>query len=182
MATKKKNPLQELFDACPYVATSDFEIKNFNTSSGVAYSRFVIDSINRIRKIDSDLETEKRTFERNCLLEEKRNLETLLQSEDSSDLLTAVTSWQENERDYWVDYLGKLAAIEILTNDRPSIETITKMVKLPEDDYIKATQICVKLANAIRDATVKAEEAVGVVDTSPATKTAPTKLSLKKVK
>jgi hypothetical protein len=36
------------------------------------------------------------------------------------------------------------------------------MAKLPEDLYIKSTQICVKLANAIKEATVQAEEEIGI--------------------
>ena len=37
------------------------------------------------------------------------------------------------------------------------------MVKLPEANYVKATQICVKLANTIKQATESAEKEVGVV-------------------
>lgn len=183
MATKKKNanPLQDLFDICPFIGTSEFEVKNFNAPTSTSYARFIIETVNRIRKIDSDLETEKRTFERNCLLEEKSKLEKLLQNEDNVKLLTSVSTWEDSEREYWVDYLGKLAAIEILTSDRPSVDTMTKMVKLPEDDYIKATQICVKLANAIREATVKAEEEIGVIAQAPSA-SGPKKLALKKVK
>jgi hypothetical protein len=65
------------------------------------------------------------------------------------------------------------------------METMTKMVKLPDDAYIKATQICVKLANAIKEATIMAEQEIGInADeandlTSP---TEPKKLKLKKVK
>lgn len=185
MATKKKNanPLQDLFDACPYISTSEFETKNFNAPTNTSQPRFVIETVNRIRKIDSDLETEKRTFERNCLLEEKSKLEKILQAEDSVKLITLISTWEDYEREYWVDYLGKVAAIEILTNDRPSIDTMTKMVKLPEDDYIKATQICVKLANAIKEATVKAEQEIGIVEQTPTSApTGPKKLALKKVK
>jgi hypothetical protein len=67
------------------------------------------------------------------------------------------------------------------------METMTKMVKLPESAYIKATQICVKLANAIKEATVMAEQEVGIdigpgAGPDPEPPTQPKKLKLRKVK
>lgn len=190
MATKKAktevNPLSAIYDICPYFSQSDFERDNFNISTGVSYPRFIIDTVNRIRKIDSDLETEKRTFERNVLLDEKQQLETLLSNEDQSKIEVSLKNWQQVEQEYWVNHLGKIAAIEVLTIGKPSLETMNKLVKLPEDAYITATQICVRLANAIKGATVRAEEAIGVKEqnqTAPAeTPTTPKKMSLRKVK
>lgn len=185
MATKKSkaedNKFQAIFDLCPHFNRSEFELTNFSVSSGVSYPRFIIDVINRIRKINSELETEKRTFESNVLLEEKQQLEDLLSKQDSNKMETSLKNWQSVEQEYWVNYLGKVAAMEILTIGKPSIETMDKMVKLPEDAYVTATQVCVRLANAIREATVKAEEAVGVVRPQENTD-APKKLVLKKVK
>jgi hypothetical protein len=185
MATKKSKEntkLQAIFDLCPHFNKSEFELSNFSVSTGVSYPRFVIDTVNRLRKVDSDLETEKRTFERNVLLEEKKQLEEFLESQDASKVETALKNWQSVEQEYWVNYLGKIAAIEILTFGKPSLETMDKMVKLPEDAYVVATQVCVRLANAIREATVKAEEAVGVFTEQPTADSAPKKLVLKKVK
>jgi hypothetical protein len=69
---------------------------------------------------------------------------------------------------------------------------MTKMVKLPEDLYIKATQICVTLANKIKEATIKAEQEIGVSDeeyyADPSvglpkdSNATPSKLVLKKIK
>ena len=196
MATKKTSAkstdkFEELFESCPYHVLSEFETENFNSQLGSAYSRFIIDTINRVRKIDSNLETETRTFEKKCLNEEKSKLLKILEQQDTSKLTNAVTDWQSTEQDYWVNFLGKQAAIELLTFGRPTVETMSKMVKLPEELYIKATQICVKLANAIKSATTSAEEAIGVVNThnitpvnntASAESTTPKKLLLKKIK
>ena len=196
MATKKTSAkstdkFEELFESCPYHVLSEFETENFNSQLGSAYSRFIIDTINRVRKIDSDLETETRTFEKKCLNEEKSKLLQILDQQDTAKLTNAVTDWQSTEQDYWVNFLGKQAAIELLTFGRPTVETMSKMVKLPEELYIKATQICVKLANAIKSATASAEEAIGVVNTPNSTpvnntasaeQTTPKKLLLKKIK
>jgi len=193
MATKKTSAkstdkFEELFESCPYHVLSEFETENFNSQLGSAYSRSIIDTINRVRKINSDLENETRTFEKKCLDEEKLKLLQILDQQDITKLTDAVTDWQSTEQDYWVNFLGKQAAIELLTFGRPTVDTMSKMVKLPEELYIKATQICVKLANAIKSATTSAEEAIGFVNTTPTTttttpaETAPKKLLLKKIK
>ena len=64
---------------------------------------------------------------------------------------------------------------------------MSKMVKLPEDMYIKVTQICVRLANTIKETTVRAEEEIGVIqqprDDVPAStaESGPRKINLKKI-
>lgn len=179
---------KELFELCPLHVLSDFEQENFNNLSGSSYSRSIIEIINRIRKIDSDVEIQIGTFEKQCLQQEKTNLLEILNQQDLAALTDAVKNWQGDEQDYWVNFLGKQAAIELLTFGRPTVETMNKMVKLPEDLYIKSTQICVRLANAIKEATAAAEVEIGVsnpvaaVPTPAANNEQPKKLLLKKIK
>jgi hypothetical protein len=85
-----------------------------------------------------------------------------LQEQNPNTLKSSVLNWEMMEKEYWINTLGKQAAIEILTVGKPSVETMNKMVRLPEDSYIKATQICVKLANAIKSTTVAAETQIGI--------------------
>lgn len=176
--------IQSIIAACPYPSISNFEAENFESKSGVSYARFIIEKINRLRKVTSDLETEKRTYEKNCLLYEKSSIETLLAKEDANDIASAIENWQHVEKDYWINVLGKQAAIEIIANGKPDLDTMTKMVKLPEEAYVKATQICVKLANAIAAATEDAEAEIGFMADLPEKKvaTGPRQLKLKKVK
>jgi hypothetical protein len=184
--------LNKLFELCPYNLLSEFERENFYAQTGVSSVRYIIEVINRIRKIDSDLLTETKPFETNCLKEEKNKLEKFLLDQDVSDLEVKVANWEMLEREHWAEYLGKIAAIELLTFGKASIDTMTKMVKLPEDLYIKSTQICVTLANKIKEATVKAEQEIGIGMEEdeeyansglPTTnETAPTTLVLKKIK
>lgn len=185
---KTDNKFKQLFEICPHFIRSDFEYKQFGNTSGVSYPRFIIETVNRIRKINSDLEVETRTFEKNCLLEEKQHLEKFLEKEDLDKLERSVSTWEDAEQEYWVNQLGKIAALEILTIGKPSLETMTKMAQLPEDLYVSATQICVKLANAVKAATVRAEEEIGIKETIPSShdpagnSSGPKKLLLKKVK
>lgn len=193
MAAKKanqsvttNNKYSSIFKSCPYFVSSEFEQQHFASGAESSIARHAIKIINQIRKIDSDLETETRTFERNVLESQRDSLYKFLDSKDLYDLEDSIKQWESDEQSYWTSYLGKIAAIEVLTNGKPSIETMSKMVMLPEDMYIEATQICVKLANAIKEATVAAEESIGVVGSSDSeeqpTRVTPTKLKLKKVK
>lgn len=182
---QKDEVLEQLFALCPFNLTSEFERENFVKQGGVANARYIISVINRIRKIDSDLEQEQRTFEKNCLLEEREYLVNFIKNEPQNEISSILTNWQITEEEYWTDYLGKVAAIELLTLGKTSTETMTKMVKLPESAYIKATQICVKLANAIKEATVMAEQEVGIDAQDPTNAPPPSepkKLKLKKIK
>jgi len=178
---------KDLFDNCTFNTVSKFEQENFNSTTGVGYARYVIGIINRIRKLESDLESETKTFERNVMLGELEVHYEYLESQDPNTLRNAVDSWQSVEREYWINTLGKQAAIELITLGTTSAETMSKMVKLPEDMYIKVTQICVRLANTIKETTVRAEEEIGVIqqprDDVPAStaESGPRKINLKKI-
>jgi hypothetical protein len=109
-----------------------------------------------------------------------------LQEQNPNALKSSIQNWEMMEKEYWINTLGKQAAIEILTAGKPSVETMNKMVRLPEESYIKATQICVKLANAIKQTTVAAENQIGIhtPDETQPTSTGPeptvSKLKIKK--
>lgn len=164
MANEKNNiptDLQAVIDACPYPTVSEFEREHFQSQSGPGYARYVVEVINRIRKIDSDLVTTTTAYESNCLHAERNKLVDFLKDQELDEVKAATENWEFYERDYWANYLGKQAAIEILTLGKTTVETMTKMVRLPEDLYVKATQICVKLANTVKAATVEAEQEIG---------------------
>jgi hypothetical protein len=188
MARKKvtENKHAGLFDACPYPLPSKFEIDNFGSPSGVGFARHVIGVVNRIRKIESDLTAEKRVYERAFLEAEAERLYTYLDAQDITALTAAVENWEHVEKEYWVNLLGKQAAIELITVGGPTAETMSKLVRLPEDAYIKATQICVRLANAIKKTTQEAEIQVGIMPPAPSAKdetpATPKKLNLKPAK
>jgi len=180
-----ENKLQKLFDVCPHSTLSNFERQNFQAQPGPGYARYLINTINRIRKIDDELDSSTLgSFENKCLLEEKAGLLSVLENEEIDELELVIKNWEFNEREYWPNYLGKQAAIEILTIGHTTVETMTKMAQLPEDLYVKATQICVKLANTIKQVTQEAEEEMGYTNTPFESDTSDTtkKLILKKVK
>lgn len=170
MATKKANslnPYQKLFDTAPYPVPSTFELNTFYaTSSSAGFARRVIDVVNQIRELEATKPAN--DYEKQMINAQVQTLRDWLANFDADSLVNAVDNWQDREPNYWVDTLGKQAAIEIIANNKISKELMEKMAMLPELDYIKATQLCVRLANAINAATVSAEEAIGIVSRPPA--------------
>lgn len=162
MIENNEDKFQKLFDICPFYVSSNFERQNFQAQPGPAYARYLISTINKIRKINSEFDKNNLTvYETNCLLEEKAVLLSVLENENIDELESTIKNWEFNEREYWPNYLGKQAAIEILTIGYTTVDTMTKMAQLPEDLYVKAAQICVKLANTIKQVTQEAEEELG---------------------
>lgn len=187
MARKKETTLNKheaLFAKCPYPIQSKFELETFTAQTGIGYARYAISVVNKIRKLQSDLKTTVAEFESECIKAEIAQLYSWLDSQDEMALNSSVENWENVEKDYWVNLLGKQAAIELLTIGRTSTETMNKMVRLPEDGYVKATQICVRLANTIKTTTQDAETKVGIshTNTTPEETVSPTKINLKKVK
>jgi len=193
MARKKEttqNQHEALFAKCPYPVQSKFEHDTFTAQSGIGYARYAISVVNKIRKLESDLMTTLTAFEADCTKAELVQLYAWLDAQDSAVLNSAVDNWEHVEKDYWINLLGKQAAIELLTLGRTSLETMNKMVRLPEDGYVKATQICVRLANTIKTTTQDAETKVGIKqapsneenNSTPEEKTSTKKLNLKKFK
>lgn len=170
MATKNSSnslsPLTALFDNAPYMVPSKFELDTFHpTTTSASFARRVIEVVNEIRELESTKPTTE--FQRKNIAANIAVLQSWLENYDADKLVDLVTNWEDKESSYWIDTLGKRAAIEIIAENKISKETMEKMTMLPEPDYIKATQLCVKLANAIKSATVKAEEAIGVVAPPP---------------
>ena len=191
MARKKETTLNKheaLFAKCPYPVQSKFELDTFAAQTGIGYARYAISVVNKIRKLQSDLKTTVSEFELECIHAEISQMTAWLDIQDPAVLNSAIENWEHVEKDYWVNLLGKQAAIELLTVGRTSIETMNKMVRLPEDGYVKATQICVRLANTIKTTTQAAEAKVGIThqeesEQSPTeANTYTKKLNLKKFK
>jgi hypothetical protein len=71
-------------------------------------------------------------------------------------------NFEKEESNYWSNYLGRQAAIELLTIGKPSFDTMDKMVKLPVEDFEKTVRVCVRYANLIKESTTNVEHAMGV--------------------
>jgi len=176
MATKKQtNNLKRLMDLTPFPVPSNYELENFYASSaGVSFPRRIIEVVNQIRYFESS--TPESAFDKSVKEANIQTLTSYLEKYDLDSLCESVETWEQTEAEYWIDHLGKTAAVELIAEGKISKHTMEKMTKLPEEGYIKASQLCVQLANAIRTTTIKAEEAIGIMqEPTPLVAAAPTK-------
>lgn len=80
-----------------------------------------------------------------------------------------LSSYDKEEGDYWANYLGRQAALEILTTGKASKDTMDKMSSLPVADFEEAVRICVRYAKLITDTTAMVEGSMGIrVENVPA--------------
>lgn len=73
-----------------------------------------------------------------------------------------LADYERQEHDYWANYLGRQAALEILTTGRTSKPTMEKMASLPIESFEDAVSICVRFANLVKDTTAVVESSTGV--------------------
>lgn len=76
-----------------------------------------------------------------------------------------LAEYERQEHDYWSNYLGRQAALEILTTGRTSKETMEKMASLPIESFEDAVSICIRFANLVKDTTAVVESSTGISNT-----------------
>lgn len=159
---KKEVDFALLNKITPYTTQTQYESKTFTPSTGYDFPRYAIEAVNKIRNLDVLLKAEKNTVAKAVLTEQKTALMAELNQYDHDKLELSIKNVEQFEENYWIQTLGKRAALELLCAGKVGVDTMEKMIKLPEDAYIKATQVCVKLANSVRDLTSEAEQSIGI--------------------
>jgi hypothetical protein len=76
---------------------------------------------------------------------------------DQEALASISADINAQEPEYWVNHLGRNAAIELLTLGRSSKATMDMMACLPVDAFEDAVRICVRYANLIKQTTETVE-------------------------
>ena len=108
----------------------------------------------RYRKIMSDINALTTSPAMKAIAEAARDNMELLYDEEDLALVT-----DDDEREYWVRYLGKKAAIELVTTNRIMHNTMDRISKLDDEDFDRAVALCTVMAKEL-DSRVKAAEAV----------------------
>jgi hypothetical protein len=164
-AGKKEVNFTALNKITPYNTTTQYESKTFTPTTGYDFPRYAVETVNQIRQLDIAIKSEKNTFLKSKLTEQRAALMAELNQYDHDKIELSIKNIEQFEENYWIQALGKRAALELLCQGKVSVDTMEKMIKLPEDAYIKASQVCVKLANSVRDLTAEAEQSIGVSTT-----------------
>jgi hypothetical protein len=70
-------------------------------------------------------------------------------------------SIEENEEDYWVERLGREAAVDLFISQKVSKEVMNRAVLLPEEQYRKWVEICGTIGHTLNTVSQEVEQAQG---------------------
>lgn len=150
---------------------SDYEFENFFLESYPTPAKRIVAVLQEIENIHADrldLQAEmtntNKQGEKIKTLRKLKNLESRytqlmlwLETVDQEEIKNISTNINAEESEYWVNHLGRTAAIEILTIGRSSKATMDMMACLPVDAFEDAVRICVRYANLIKQTTETVE-------------------------
>lgn len=84
-------------------------------------------------------------------------IDSFLGQFDEEQLANVLDNLEAEEGDHWAETLGRAAAIEVLTTDKISQETLTKMALLPIEDYTKSVEVSNRIIQYIKQTTSQIE-------------------------
>lgn len=81
-----------------------------------------------------------------------------LSNHTEEELSDTASGFEHGEPEHWAGVMGRQSALEILADDKVSMETMKRMTLLPLPDYRRAVQITSQYAEFIKSTTAKAEQ------------------------
>ena len=67
---------------------------------------------------------------------------------------------EKQEKEHWIKFLARQSAIELLTTDRVSTQTMSKMTNLDDNDFAASVKLCIEFMRMIKTTTVNIESII----------------------
>ena len=137
------------------------------------FDNFVIGSSNSAARQVRTLLVEKEEYERqlaqisshpdtsrlaDAMKKELAQIDEFLGQFDEDQIASVLSNFEDEEGEYWAETLGKAAAVEVLTNDKVSTETLSKLALLPIEDFKTSVDITNKIIQYIKQTTAQLEK------------------------
>lgn len=162
----KLETVSKILDDLP-IGRSEFEFKNFfidaYPSSARLHAAALLELENlHISKIDLDDKLANSALSAAEQLRAHRQLAIIQNQIDQlSKFFTSVDFtdlankdlYEKQESEYWINALGKQAAVELLTTERVSTATMNQMINLSPNDFLASVRICVDSVKLIKNTT-----------------------------
>jgi hypothetical protein len=165
------NEITKILDSLP-TGRSDYEFEHFFLESQPTPARQIVSVMREIEFLHSEVErlsseqkTEGQLDVRRLIIETTQKLDQAVAWFDNidPDMRNAIISeYSAQEGEYWSNYLGRQAAIELLTIGKTTKETMNRMSCLPVESFEDAVRICVRYASLIKNTTAAVEETLGI--------------------
>jgi hypothetical protein len=167
--------ITDLLDTVPTGRTR-FELEYFTLEAYPTSSRQLVAAMREIEELDARLKvwTERMANETSegelmFMHREKKVIEQQLsQLAEWYDRINPsmrseiLKCFESEEPEYWATYLGRQAAIELLTIGKTTKDTMDKMASLPEETFEDAVRVCIRYAAMIKETTMMVESSVGI--------------------
>lgn len=92
---------------------------------------------------------------------EAEQLDQWLNKFSENELMSMLDSIEENEEDYWVERLGREAAVDLFISQKVSKEVMNRAVLLPEEQYRKWVEICGTIGHTLNTVSQEVEQTQG---------------------
>lgn len=95
------------------------------------------------------------------LTAEAAQLDQWLDQFGEAELESMLDGIEANEQEYWVERLGREAAVDLFISQRVSKDVMFKAVLLPEEQFRKFIEICGNIGHTINTVSQEVEQAQG---------------------
>jgi hypothetical protein len=141
------------------IGRSQYEFDNFVTGGANSEARYVRDLLVEKEQLEHAVQESAGEFRLNDRYQkELAQVNTVLDSFTEEQIEATLANFEAEEGQYWAAYLGKVAAIESLTMDRPSPATLDKLALLPIEDFKNSVIITNRIMEYIRSTTARIEQ------------------------
>jgi hypothetical protein len=141
------------------IGRSQYEFDNFVTGGANSEARYVRDLLLEKEQLERAVQETSEDFRQNDRYQkELAQVNAVLNSFTEEQIEATLANFEAEEGQYWAAYLGKIAAIESLTLDRPTPETLDKLALLPIEDFKNSVIITNRIMEYIRSTTARIEQ------------------------
>jgi hypothetical protein len=150
---------------------SDYEFEHFFLEAYPTPARQIVAVMKEIEQLRAQIDKLEGSYD-DSHIDTRRTITELNQkyqqavawySDIDPDMRNAIISeYSDQESEYWSNYLGRQAALELMTIGRTTKDTMDKMTCLPVDAFEDAARICIRYAALIKNTTAEVEETLGV--------------------
>ena len=141
------------------IGRSQYEFDNFVTGSANSEARYLRDLLLEKEQLEKEIVATREDFRHNDKCQkELAQIDTILSNFNEEQVVQTLSNFEAEEGQYWAAHLGKVAAIETLTQGRASTATLDKLALLPIEDFKNSVIITNRIMEYIRSTTARIEQ------------------------
>lgn len=141
------------------IGRSQYEFDNFVTGAANSEARYVRQLLLEKEQLEENIANADAgsRWQDQCQ-KELAQVDAVLNSWTEEQIVSTLNNLEAEEGQYWAAHLGKIAAIESLTNGHTSPQTLDRLALLPIEDFKNSVIITNRIMEYIRSTTARIEQ------------------------